>query len=219
MFKTIGILGGTFDPVHNGHLRLALEILQRAALDHVRFIPCYQPVHRPPAKASAEHRLAMLQCAIENEPYLKIDERELQRQEPSYMIDTLKSLHAEYSDARLCLIVGNDAFLTFDDWRAFETIFQYCHIIVASRPSITRPTDGVLGRAVTLRETHEINDLHVKPAGCIFFQPIPVLDITSTDIRHHFYTGSNPRYLLPDSVYHYICKHSLYSHLLTEKIS
>lgn len=214
MFKSkhsaIGILGGTFDPVHFGHLRLALEINQDLALDHVRMTPCYQPVHRAPAIASAEHRLSMLQIAVELEPTLQVDEREIHRHEASYTIDTLRSLKSDFDRERLCLIMGNDAFMNFTTWHKWKAILEHCHIIVAHRPHFSIPTIGPMHETLSIHYTQNKSDLTKYESGKIFFQKITALEISATDIREQIAEQYNPRFLLPESVYEYMREHKLY---------
>src|SRR5687768_13270840 len=120
--KAIGILGGTFDPIHLGHLRMAIELYESLNLARVHLIPCYTPVHRAQTVASAEERLAMVKAAIANEPVLYADDREIKSKKPSYTIDTLLSLKEEFPDTPLCLFVGIDAFLGFLSWHRWEEI-------------------------------------------------------------------------------------------------
>lgn len=208
--EAIGILGGTFDPVHFGHLRLAMEIQQDVNLEHIRMLPCYQPVHRPPPVASAEDRLAMLQSAVEYEPALQVDEREIQRHEPSYMVDTLESLKQDFDSARICLIMGNDAFLNFNHWHRWEHILELCHIIVAHRPHYNVATQSILHNKLNMHFTQNKSDLFSQASGKIYFQKITSLEIAATDIREQIKEGYNPRYLLPEQVYEYIREHNLY---------
>ncbi|PPD32864.1 MAG: nicotinic acid mononucleotide adenylyltransferase, partial [Methylomonas sp.] len=126
----IGIFGGTFDPVHYGHLRSALEVKELFGLDEVRLIPCYQPPHRDQPKASATMRLQMLQQAINHEPGLVVDSRELNRAGPSYMVDTLKSLREEFSEQTLLLFIGSDAFENLTSWHRWQQLFDYAHLVV-----------------------------------------------------------------------------------------
>ena len=214
MFKkrqdAIGILGGTFDPIHFGHLRLALEIQQDIKLDHVRLMPCYLPVHRPPPVASAEHRLTMIQMAIEPEASLQVDVRELHRTEPSYAIDTIKSLKSDFGETPISLIMGNDAFMQFNQWKDWEDFLNHCHIVVAHRPSFNIPMHSPLHEKLNANYTQNKEDLLTQECGKIYFQKITSLDISATDIREQYQEGYNTRFLLPESVCHYINEHELY---------
>lgn len=196
--QTIGILGGTFDPIHFGHLRTALEIQQAFDLTEVRLVPCFQPVHRKLPTASPEHRLAMARCAIEGESTLKVDDCEIQRKGPSYTIDTLEEIQRTSKEASLYLIIGIDALLGFTSWHRWEAILELAHLIVAHRPQYQLPKTGIIA------------DL-IKQPGKMTLHPVTPLEISATDIRKQIAMARNPRYLLPDSVCEYIQQHGVYS--------
>lgn len=207
----IGILGGTFDPIHFGHLRLALELYQALNLDKVHIVPCYQPVHRKMPVASAEDRLAMVECAIADEPALIADSREILRQGPSYMIDTLLEMREAMPDTPLCLLVGIDAFLGFTSWHRWKDILNLAHLIVAHRPQYHLPVTGMIADLIRERSQQAVSFVHENMAGGILLQPITPLEISATDIRKQIAMGLNPRYLLPGKVYDYIKQHGTYS--------
>jgi nicotinate-nucleotide adenylyltransferase len=207
----IGILGGTFDPIHFGHLRTALELQRALDLFEVRLIPCFQPVHRKLPVASPEQRLMMVKKAIEQEPALTVDACEIERKGPSYTIDTLHSLREKMSSTPFCLIMGIDALLSFSSWHKWEEILTLAHLVVAHRPQYHLPQTGIVADLLKERLTHNVTDLHENLAGCIFLQAVTPLEISSTDIRKQFALGDNPRFLLPDSVYNYIKQHGTYS--------
>lgn len=209
--KAIGILGGTFDPIHNGHLRMALELYESLDLAKVHIIPCHRPVHRKMPAALPEHRLAMVQCAIASEPALYADPREIKRQSPSYTIDTLLELHQEMPGTPLSLMIGIDAFLGFSSWHRFEDILKEAHLIVAHRPHYQLPATGILAELLKDHLQHDVSFIHENLAGGILLWPITSLDISATDIRKQIAMGRNPRYLLPDSVYDYIKQQGIYS--------
>jgi nicotinate-nucleotide adenylyltransferase len=209
--KAIGILGGTFDPIHNGHLRMALELYESLDLAKVHIIPCYTPVHRKMPHAPPEQRLAMVECAVASESALYADKREIQRHAPSYAIDTLLELHEEMPNTPLCLLVGIDAFLGFLSWHRWDEILNQAHIIIAHRPHYHLPHAGVIADLFKERLQHEIAYIHENQAGGILLRPITSLEISATDIRKQIAMGRNPRYLLPDGVYDYIQKHGIYS--------
>ena len=146
--KPLGILGGTFDPVHFGHLRMALDIYQHCDLQEVRLIPCKQPVYtsqKNDTQANSQARLAMLRLAIADTPGLTVDERELQRETPSYTIDTLLSLRAALPQTPLCFIMGSDTLATLDTWHRWQEILDIAHLIVISRPQVTFSDNGSIG--------------------------------------------------------------------------
>ncbi|MCK5190842.1 MAG: nicotinate-nucleotide adenylyltransferase [Methylococcales bacterium] len=203
----IGIYGGTFDPVHNGHLRTALEVKEIFTLDEVRLIPCSQPPHRESPLTTAEMRLDMLKLAIKNQPGLVIDRRELDRDGFSYMIDTLESLRNEISNAPLILFMGSDAFKGLKSWYRWQHLFDYAHIVVLTRPGYEH---SLLNEFFSSRLTEKIEDLKQKESGYLFFQPVTQLDISATGIRNIIQAGLNPGFLLPDSVIDYIKRKKLY---------
>jgi nicotinate-nucleotide adenylyltransferase len=209
--KAIGILGGTFDPIHHGHLRMALELYESLDLARVHIIPCHQPVHRKQPTATPAQRMAMVNCAIANEPGLLADDREIRRQGPSYMIDTLLDMKKDLPDSPLCLLIGIDAFLGFPSWNRFDEILQLSHLVVAHRPQYQIPTTGVVADLLKARIQHEISYIHDNMAGGILLRPITALEISASDIRKQIALGRNPRYLLPDGVYDYIKQHGTYS--------
>lgn len=209
--KAIGILGGTFDPIHMGHLRMALELYEALDLAKVHIIPCYQPVHRKLPTATPKQRLAMVQCAVETEPALYADDREIKRRAPSFTIDSLFEMRHEMPNTPLCLLVGIDAFLSFTSWHRFTEILNQAHIIVAHRPQYQLPSAGIIADLVKERLQHEFSFIHENLAGGILLRPITSLEISATDIRKQIAMGKNPRYLLPDSVYNYIKEHGIYS--------
>lgn len=196
----IGVFGGTFDPIHYGHLRTAFEILTALRLPEVRFLPCGSPPHREPTKASAQHRLAMVQAAVSGQPGFIVDDRELHREGPSYSVDTLLDLRAEYPHRALCLIVGMDAFLGLPKWYRWRQILQLAHVVVAHRPGWRAPDTGPLGELVADRGTVRVTDLHEARAGRIFIHEVTQLEIASTALRDLIERGADPRFLIPDSV-------------------
>lgn len=216
MSAPVGVLGGTFDPIHHAHLRLAHEAWERLGLDHVRLIPSATPPHRSLPGVSAEHRLAMVQLAAAGHPAFRADDRELRRSGPSYTIDTLGDLRAELPAATpLCLILGADAFLLLTTWRRWNALFDRAHLVVAHRPGHPpehwpAQMEPALLRAFQARLTSQPSDLRSAPAGRIFAFGITQLDISSTAIRTTIAQGRSPRYLLPANVIDYIGLHQLY---------
>ena len=209
--KAIGILGGTFDPIHLGHLRMALELTESLDLARTHLIPCYQPVHRKQPEASADQRFEMVQCAVSSEPLLYADDREIKRQGPSFMIDTILEMRGEFPEMPLCLMIGIDAFLGFLSWHRFQDILKNAHLIVAHRPNYQLPATGPIAELFKKHAQHEVAYLHERQAGGILLRPITALEISATDIRKQIAMGRNPRYLLPDNVYNYIQQHGTYS--------
>lgn len=203
----IGIFGGTFDPVHYGHLRSALEVKEIFALDEVRFIPSAKPPHRQAPQSSAEMRLAMLELAVQNQPGFKVDTREIDREGPSYMVLTLESLRLDYPRQPLLLFIGSDAFNQLISWYQWQRLFDYAHIIVLTRPGV--PVSQ-LDDFFADRLTDNQQSLARSLAGGLYFQVITQLDISATGIRAMIAAKRDPRYLLPDNVLNYITQNKLY---------
>jgi nicotinate-nucleotide adenylyltransferase len=210
--SALGILGGTFDPVHCGHLRLAVEMLEQLSLAAVRLVPASHPPHRDPPKASSGLRLAMLKAAISEMEGLDADDRELHRQGPSYMVDTLKSLRQSFPDQPLCLIVGTDAFRDLNRWHRWREILNLTHIGVAQRPGTALPQAGEVGLLLTAHQTTKPHLLHRQLSGLILACEIPALDISSSRIRTLLAQGRSVRYLIPDSVFQIIRNNGIYNH-------
>jgi nicotinate-nucleotide adenylyltransferase len=207
----IGIFGGTFDPVHYGHLRSAIEVKDIFGLDEVRLIPCANPPHRDQPAATSEMRLQMLELAIQSQPGLKIDTRELDRhktdQTPSYMVDTLKSLRQEFPAEPLLLFIGTDAFKHLTGWHQWQRLFDYAHIVVMTRPGFeTQELDDFY----KARLAKDIDELRQHNAGKLYLQQITQLNISATVIRDIIARKQNPGFLLPDAVIEYIKQHKLY---------
>jgi nicotinate-nucleotide adenylyltransferase len=198
----IGILGGTFDPVHFGHLRPALEIRQALGLDHVRFIPNRVPPHRETPWLESAQRLALLRTAIDGEPGFVLDPRELERDGASYMVDTLDSLRADFPQQRLCLILGMDAFLGLGKWRQSQRLPELCHLIVACRPGFVWPdTHSQLLHELPAELATTAAELAAQAGGRILLQSVTQLDISSSYIRAELAQGRSVRYLMPDDVW------------------
>ena len=198
----IGILGGTFDPVHFGHLRPALEVLQALALDHVRFIPNRVPPHRETPWLGADQRLALLRTAIDDEPGFVLDQRELQREGKSYMVDTLASLRDDFPDQSLCLILGMDAFLGLGSWKLWQRLPRLCHLIVTCRPGFVWPeARSQLLQHLQADIVASAGELATQAAGRILLQSVTQLDISSSNIRAELAQGRSVRYLMPDAVW------------------
>jgi len=213
----IGIFGGTFDPIHYGHLRTALEVKQALGLSEVRFIPARLPPHRAPPVAPPEARRQMLKLALKDAPAgFKLDERELLRSGPSYMVDTLRSLRQELGQAPLALLLGVDAFLGLPTWHEWREILRLAHLIVMSRPGYSLDFPALLQREWEQRKVEDPTSLAKMPGGAMYFQPVVQLEISSSFIRTSLAKGRDPRYLLPDSVLAWIRQEGYYQLLNSE---
>jgi nicotinate-nucleotide adenylyltransferase len=196
----VGIFGGTFDPIHFGHLRTAFELLTALRLDEVRFIPAGNPPHRGVPLCDARRRLDMVRAAIADQPGFVVDDREVRRQGPSYTVLTLRELRAEEPGRPFCLVMGMDAFLGLPQWHEWRSLLEFAHVVVAHRPGWTAPDAGMLGELVANHATQRVEDLHDSVAGRILVRPVTQLEISSTDLRDLIVAGQDPRYLLPDAV-------------------
>lgn len=216
--QLVGLLGGTFNPIHFGHLRMAQELADVLTLTEVRFIPSANPPHKNIPTVSAKHRAAMTQLAIADNPLFKLDTRELERAGASYTVDTLISLVEELRQegkqqpASLCLIMGSDAFVHLNTWARWQELLNYCHIILVQRPNASKQAKLPDELAMLLQDhyTENLDDLTNNAAGYIHMQAITPLDISSTNIREAFKHDVSNRYLMPDTVIKYIDAHKLY---------
>jgi len=208
----LGIYGGTFDPIHYGHLRTALEVKEALGLAELRFMPCRLPPHRGVPGASPGQRLRMLELALTDAgPEFTVDQRELRRKGPSYMVDTLVSLREENPARSLCLIVGLDAFCGLAGWHRWRDLFALAHMAVMQRPDALVPQwTGELAEEVRERRTGEAGDLLASPAGRVVFLQVTQLAISATGIRRLIGEGKSPRYLLPEPVLRMIQSQGLY---------
>lgn len=203
----IGVIGGTFDPIHFGHLRIALEVAEQCELEQVRFIPGHIPPHRPQPVASPEQRWDMVQLAIAQEPRFVADRRELEREGASYTVDTLASLRAELgADVRLLFILGTDAFLGFQSWHRWQDILQLTHLVVTQRPGYSVDenewySERLVQCPAALRE---------QRAGKVLFTEVTQLDVSATLLRERGRLGGSLRYLLPEVVCEYVADTGLY---------
>lgn len=203
----IGMFGGTFDPVHNAHLQLAHAALAALPVAEIRLIPAARPPHREPPQASDRHRLAMLQAALQGEEKLRADDRELQRQGPSWTVDTLRSLRADYGAERsLILLLGSDALASLAGWREWQCLPELAHLVVFSRPghALTAPA----GLAVT--RLHRAEQLLDAPAGGLLPLVHAETPLSATAVRAALRAGKLPSDWLPAEVLAYIETHSLY---------
>ena len=207
----IGVFGGTFDPIHFGHLRTAFEILQALSFGQVIFMPCGDPPHRGETFADPLLRLEMVKVAIESQPGLVVDDRELRRDGPSYSVDTFSELRDENPDRSLALIIGMDAYLGLNRWHRWRDLLELTHVVIAHRPGWRAPDMGELGELVANRGTHRINDLHSELSGRIYIHDVTQLEISSTEIRDLIAGGRDPRFLVPDRVREVIQRSGCYA--------
>ena len=207
-----GVFGGTFNPVHYGHLRSALELVQRLQLEHLRLMPSARPPHRAAPACSAEHRAAMVELAVELEPRLTCDARELHRSGKSYMIDSLIELRGELgAQSGLCMVLGCDALLGITGWHRWQELLEWAHIAIIARPGWELPDTGEVAQWLREHRLADRGELQQRPAGGIVIEELRPQAISSTEIRQMLGAGESARYLLPQSVLDYIKTQQLYS--------
>ncbi len=208
----IGILGGTFNPIHNGHLHLAERLQQALGLETIRFIPAAIPALKDAPNVSADKRAEMVKLAIASYPTFQIDTRELERAGPSYTIDSLISLRKELGEkVSICWLIGSDAFAKHNTWHRWNELFDHCHFVVVKRPHSEDLTwNDEIESLVERHQTNDVNALKNSASGKVLIQEIAALDISSTQIREHIASKTNVSDLIPSSVIHYIQQHQLY---------
>lgn len=201
MTRPIAILGGTFDPIHVGHLRAAIEARELLGAEELRLLPCALPPHRQTPQVDAQSRLRLVQAAIAKQPGLVVDPRELNRQGPSYTFDTLLELRAELGASRpLVCVLGIDAFLGLPSWHRWNELCDLAHLAVLSRPDMHTLIDPRLEQMLAERSVASSADLAALPAGRILRLEIPALPISSTLLRHRLAEGRNVSFLVPEAV-------------------
>lgn len=206
--QAIGIFGGTFDPIHYGHIKPVLEASTKLGLTQVLLIPNREPVHKPIASATTEQRLDMLTLICEHYPLFKLDTREVQRQQKSYSLLTLQELREQFPEQRIYFFIGMDSLNTLPGWFGGEQLFDYCHFVVTRRPgySLTPEVAATFSqRIIENPETAPQND-----TGKVLIFDTNQLDISSSQIRQAISENSPIEHLLPDDVFSYISKQKLY---------
>ena len=195
----IGILGGTFDPIHYGHLRTALDVQEALELERIHFVPLKHAVHKQQPGTPGELRAAMVQAAVAQHPGFVMDDRELHNDRPSYSLYTLQSFRRQMPHTPLCFLLGMDAFRGFLNWRQPLEILKLAHLVVMRRPG-EEMADAQLQQLVAERSVEDAAQLDQNLGGSILFQPVTQLAISATDIRRRAQQGRSLRYLLPDAV-------------------
>lgn len=200
MTAPLGVFGGTFDPIHYGHLRTGFELREILGLRELRWIPVGDPGHRDAPLASPALRLAMVRAAVADQPGFVVDDREVRRSGRSYSVDTLAELRHEEGPTPLVLVLGMDAFLGFTSWHRWPEILELAHLVIAHRPGWERPSDGPLATLLRERSTSDPLRLHGTPAGLLYVHAVTQLEISSTELRDIVTSGRDPRFLVPEPV-------------------
>ncbi|HEY3590877.1 MAG TPA: nicotinate-nucleotide adenylyltransferase [Buttiauxella sp.] len=210
--RLIALYGGTFDPIHYGHLKPVEALAKQVAVHQVTIMPNNVPPHRPQPLANSQQRKAMVELAIAGNPLFKLDDRELQRETPSYTVETLEQLRSEIgSEQPLAFIVGQDSLLSLQRWHRWETLLTLCHLLVCQRPGYSVSMDTAEEQQwLDTHQTSSVKQLHSQPAGKIYLAQTPMYDISATAIRqrleHHLPCDD----LIPPAVAQFIRQHHLY---------
>lgn len=212
----VAIMGGTFDPIHNGHLRVAVEILDRFNFKTMKLIPCFQPVHKGLPSVTAQQRLEMAKMAISSDVRLAVDSREILRAGPSYSIDTLRDIRAEIGpDEPLIMVLGMDSFLSLPTWAEWRKLIEYAHILVVSRPGWEPELISELSAFCENYRAASSHELQCAPSGSVWLEMLPSLEISSSMIRILCNKQESIAYLLPEPVQTYIIENKLYQDNVT----
>jgi len=212
----VGIFGGTFDPIHYGHLRVAEEIVETVGLQKMYFVPAGMPRLRHSPVASSQHRVEIVRLAIQKNPDFVLDEREIYRDGVSYSIDTVREFKQEFGEeVRLCFILGADAFIKLPEWNNWKELFNLCHFIVSTRPGysltlIKELLSKELREECSQRWVSNTESLRKDTSGLIFIASTTMLDISATSIRAHIAAGRSVRHLVPSVTVNYISENKLY---------
>ncbi|KZX56801.1 nicotinic acid mononucleotide adenylyltransferase [Halioglobus sp. HI00S01] len=207
----VGVFGGTFNPIHYGHLRSALELVERLGLDHLRLMPCAVPPHREAPSCSAQDRLAMVELAVVGESRLRCDRRELDRDGLSYTYDSLVDLRGELGEGHsLSMVLGADAVQRINTWHRWLELLDVAHVVVLARPGWEFPREGEVAQWLATHRLASAAALNEQACGGVLIEELRPLAISSTEIRSLLAGGHSPRYLLPEPVLDYIQERQLY---------
>lgn len=208
----LGVFGGTFNPVHFGHLRSALELVEKIGLQQLGLMPCAVPPLREAPGCSAQHRAAMVELAVAGESRLYCDARELAREGKSFSYDSIAELRDEAGPERsLCMVMGCDALLAINRWHRWQELLNLAHIVVIARPGFAFPDAGEVGQWLARHRAPGAQALHESPGGSVVVEELRPLAISSTEVRELLAAGRSVRYLVPETVLDYIDRHKLYS--------
>lgn len=206
------LFGGTFDPIHFGHLKPVEVLAQQVGLQQIILLPNHVPPHRPQPEANAQQRLKMVKLAVAGNPLFSVDSRELLRDSPSFTIDTLEALRKERgADQPLAFIIGQDSLLSLHKWHRWHALLDVCHLLVCARPGYAQTLETPeLQQWLSHHQVTDPQELRQRPHGAIYLADTPLLEISATDIRHRRHSGESCDDLLPRSVQRYIELQGLY---------
>lgn len=216
--KLVGVFGGSFDPIHFGHIKPNLELIEECSLDHIRLVPCKVSPEKERVYAATRHRWSMLSTVADNVAQFVADPIEIERSTPSYSYETLRMLRdSGCSKTRFAWILGMDAFLSFPQWYRASEILEIAHLIVLQRPGFFPPASGAAKVLMDKHGCRDVRELASSEAGSIYFAKTRLFDVSSTAIREMIRAGEPVKYLLPGSVWSYIQRNNLYSNEDLEK--
>lgn len=206
----IGILGGTYNPVHKGHVYVATALAQNEEFQQIRVVPCYEPVHRDKPAATPQARLKMVELAFSNYPKIEVDDQEIKRQGPSYAYDTMRALKSQFPETPLCWILGSDAFASFDKWHNWREFLNIGHLVIVKRPGSPLPDEGPCYELLSSHQCSSLSDLTTSSAGKIVVMSIDPPHISAHSIRHKINRGASAIDLLPTKIWQFIKENHLY---------
>jgi len=206
----IGLFGGTFDPIHSGHLKIAEQLIDLLDLQCMQFIPNKHPMYRDKPVANAKHRLAMTRIATAHYPKFIVNDVEINRPGPTYTIDTITAIREQIPKQPLCLLIGEDVFASMNGWHDWKKIPDMVHLIIIDRPGVTHPYNSEIQALFDERKTHDTHSLSKKPGGKIIRHLIDPLTISATKVRKKLKTGEDVSREVPPEVLRYIEQHHLY---------
>ena len=205
------LFGGTFDPIHFGHLRTALELQEALKVPQINLVPAGEPVHKVSTGASAAQRFEMVRLAIDSEPALVADDCELISDERCYTINTLMNKRVEVGEALpIILVMGMDSLLGIKRWFQWQQLTDYCHLLIVARPSYEPEFDSEIQSFMDQRKVEDLTELSTRPSGYLVMHQLTPMNVSATKVREIIKQGSNPRFLIPDVVWDFIKTERLY---------
>ena len=206
----MALFGGTFDPVHYGHLRCADEVRQTLGLKTLYLLPAGSPPHRGQPQATVEQRLQMLQLACQEFPSLKIDDRETRRHGPSYMVDTLQEIRTSHGDQPILLLIGQDAANLLQTWYQWERLFELASLVILTRPGSHSRYTPEVAEQMRSRSVKAVHDLLNSTSGSVFHLQVESIDVSASKIKDYIRSGQDPGPMLPAAILEYIRQNRLY---------